>query len=245
MESLQIGTWIASMGEGSKGFFVDADGFDGWDDGVDYRLSEVEIPQAPGSFDLPTFAGSRRISASGLCHADSDYLLGWYKSQLTGVLADGLAGKVQVEYQGVNSWAMAHRVGSKFKTIVPGTLAQWQLQVWCPDPRKFGDPHTFAGGIPASHHGNFIAAPVLTISGDSPSGYTIYGPDGKQFVVTIPLVSGHPHTIDMATGYVTVDGVIVTGAVAQADTWGIPGGAQVTMTVSAGTLSALVVDTYV
>lgn len=245
MESLRIGEFIARMGEGSEGFFVESDGWDGWDDGVDYRLDEVGIPQAHGSYDLPAFAGSRRLSVSGLCHADSDERLGWYKSQLTGVLADGLAGRVLVEYQGVTSWAMAHRVGSKFKTIVPGSLARWQLQVWCPDPRKFGDARTFAAGVPAFHYGNFTAAPVLTVSGDSPSGYTVNGPGGKAYVVTVALTSGHPHTIDMETGYLTADGVITTGDVSQADTWGIPAGAQVPMTVTAGNLSALVRDTYI
>jgi hypothetical protein len=80
------------------------------------------------------------------------------------------------------------------------------------------------------------------------SGYTIEGPDGAEFSVTQAVTTGHPHTIDMRTGLLSVDGAVVYGQVSSGDTWEIPAGSAVSMTLvpvaGSGTLTATVRDTF-
>jgi hypothetical protein len=244
MGSVRIGSWFADASNVVDGFTIED--IDGWDDSPDYRTTDIERPQAHGSFELPAFSGSRRISISGFCFADSDPELGHKKNQLSGLMSDGLFHRMVIKDQGITSWADVQRVGSKFKTIAAGDVARYQLQVWAADPRKFGDTRAFAAGVASYHYGNFAAAPVHTVTGVG-SGYTINGPGGRTFTVTKAVTSGHPHTIDMATGFLSVDGVVVVGSVTSADVWSVPPGGTVTHTLTGSgvTLSTAVKDTYI
>lgn len=235
-----------------KGFAVDPDGFEGIDDGVDMRRDSVERPQAHGDFELPGFLASRVSSLSGWCRADSHAELLHFRSILTGILGHGGTGKLVARWGGDPRWGMAGRAGPapKFKVRAKTPrIADWQLQLWFPDPRLYGETRVFAAGELAHHYGNFPAAPVFTVSGSMPSGYTINGPAGKKYIVTRAVTSGAPHTIDMATGLLSVGGAVVFGAVSRADTWGVPGGAQVAHTLvpvsGSGSVSVAVRDTFI
>lgn len=244
----RIGALVFDGGDGHDGFTIRGNGLTGWADGVTQRRDETVFPQAHGSFDTPGFGSARVVSIQGLCFADSDARLGWRKSQLTGLLSDGGMDRLVVDYQGVVSWADVRLAAGSpilFTDRVPGRIADYQIQFWAPDPRRYGATNTFTG-VSATiwHYGNFAAAPVLTVSGASAGGYTVTGPGGALYVVTAALVAGHPHVIDMATGLLSIDGVVQSGVVSTATTWTVPPGQQVTVSVSAGTLSVAVLDTY-
>ena len=246
--SVRVGA-VEFKGLTDKGFLIGPEGFKGWDDSTPTKRQSVDRPWAHGAFGIRGFRDVRVVTLAGHCFADSEQQLNWYDSQLTGLLADGDIGRIVVEHSGVTTWADCYLDDeTQFDMIAAGALATFQIKFWCPNPRKFGDAHTFASGVPAFHYGNFPATPVHVVSG-AMSGYTIYGPAGKQYVVTAPVVAGHPHTIDMATGYLSIDGAVVAGAVSQADTWAIPAGAQVTHalvpTSGSGTLATTVIDTYI
>ena len=237
--------------DNGEGFQINPDGFSGWDDGVDMRRDTSNMPQAFGSFDVPGFGDSRVLSLTGYCFANTPERLGWWRSRLTGIGGDGGLVRVSVLHEGLTLWGDA-RLASKTKFDVMGSVgwvATYQLQLWFANPRKFGNTAIFAGGVAASHYGNFPATPMHTVTGSAASGYTINGPAGKAFVVTTPVVAGHPHTVDMATGFLTVDGAIVVGGVTQGDTWAIPGGSTATHTltvpVGSAVLSTAVIDTYI
>lgn len=234
-----------------SGFYVEQGGFSGWEEGTAPRLTEIFRPQAHGMFDLPVFQGARVVTISGVAVAESSAALAHMAAQITGLLADGSSERVFVHENGLDTWASA-RLGArtKFSPIFgAGKYANYELTLWCPNPRKFGEVREFASGEAAYHYGNFTAAPVMTVAGTIGTGYTIAGPDSKLFTVTQPVVSGTPHTIDMATGHLTVDGAIVHGEITQGDTWGIPGGSTVTNTLTpvsgSGTLTVAVTDTYI
>jgi hypothetical protein len=239
-------------------FIIGPDGFDGWDDSTDMRREEIAIPQGHGAFDVPGFLSPRVVALSGHAVALSPEYLDEGRSVLTGLLADGDSGRIIVHGYGPTQWADGRKASkTQFKVLGSNPrVAKFQAQFWCANPRKFGDvrrhpdgsPWPFASGEPASHYGNFPATPVHVVSG-AMSGYAINGPAGKAKVVTVPVVSGHPHTIDDATGYLSIDGVIVAGGMSQADTWSIPAGAQVTHTLvpasGSGTLATTVLDTFI
>jgi len=244
--NVRIGPVSISADRVTEGLELGPDGIDGWNDAVDMRREDIAIPQAPGSFDLPGLPAARVLTIAGRCVASSVEKLGWYRSQVTGLLTRGDSGRIVVEEFGLTTWAQC-RLASRTKWQAWGgqPYADFQLQLWCPDPRRYGEVRTFPGGAAAYHYGNFPASPVLTVTGSAAGGYTINGPSGKTFTVTKALVSGHPHTIDMVTGRLTVDGAVQIGAVGRAQTWAIPPGATVAMTSTAGTLTAAVTDTYI
>ena len=227
------------------------DAFSGWDDGAAVRSESIPIPNGHGEFDVPVLNGARSVSIDGLAIADSEAELGHLRSQVVGVGADGSRFLLTVEHQGQTLWAYA-RLATKARFKDAGARhgaihAKFLLQFVCRNPRKFGETRTFdpAASITAYHYGNFPATPVLTVEGSSAGGYTVTGPEGRTFVVTQALVSGTPHTIDMATGRLIVGGVVVVGGIGTAQTWTVPPGAQVAMSVSAGLLSATVLDTFI
>lgn len=249
--SVRVGA-VEFSGLTDKGFLIGPDGFKGWDDSTPTKRQAVDRPWAHGAFSIRGFRDVRVVTLSGSCLADSEQQLNWYDSQLTGLLADGDIGRIVVEHSGVTTWADCYVDDQpQFVMTAAGALATFQIKFWCPDPRKFGDAHVVAGGVSAPNYGNFAATPVHVVSGDM-SGYTINGPDGKQFIVTVPVVSGHPHTIDMSksVGLLSIDGVYVMGGLgSRTDVWAIPAGGQIAQTLTptsgSGTLATTVVDTYV
>ena len=227
------------------GFTIES--FEGWNDGTESRLTEIPRPQAHGAFDLPVFAEPRVITIEGYCRADSIEKLGWYQSLFTGLLANGDSKRIVVTEFGRTLWVDVRRASRPRFTPWGGQkFADFSISAWAANPRKFGESRTFAGGVAAYHFGNFAASPIHTVSGTG-SGYTINGPGGKTFTVTQAVTDGNPHTIDMATGFLEVGGVVVTGQVTSADTWAIPGGGTVTHTLTGSglTLSTAVLDTYI
>lgn len=230
-----------------EGFIVDPDGWEGVEDGA-ARRGEVVQREGGGDYDLPTVLDSRIVPISGECVASSPERLRQFGQQLKGIFGGG-SGVVVFDSLGSALWGVAKIAPStqpKFKVNASTYLeARFSIQLKLDDPLLYGETRLFAGGSPAFHYGNWKAIPVHTVSGTNGSGYTINGPGGKQFKVSKPVVAGQPHVIDMATGWVTIGGVVQTGVVDIGDLWSIPGGAQVTHTVTGSglTLSTAVRDT--
>jgi hypothetical protein len=250
MKNVRILNMGFDGGDAQQGFTIRRGGLTGLD-GVEMRSQSEEIAQQHGEFELPGFLAARTVTISGLCLADSDFRLGQFKAQLTGLLADGDSAPVVFDYLGIKGWGRAQRIGKpEFEVTVPGSIAEYSLELKFADPRLYGEsrilplaPAVRAAAVTAYHYGNFTAAPVLTIYG-AQTGYTVTGPGGRQFVVTRVLTAANPHTIDMRTGYLIVAGNVQMGYTPIADTWGIPAGAQVEMSVSGGaTMTATVPDT--
>ena len=242
-------------GQGLHDFVISPDGFDGWDDGVDMRLENTARPQAHGAFDLPGFQDARTVAISGHAFADSPQRLAHLRSRLTGLLAGGGTGRIQVERFGVTQWADG-KLASKTKFTERGgqNVATFQIQLWCPNPLKFGDANQFTIGSAYEkvfHYGNTVGYPVITVSGSMPGGYVLQSSAGAEYRVTTPLVSGTPHTVDMSTGLLVRNGLAVSGGVTRADLWRVPGGSGATdlrilpITTGSGTASVTLLDTYI
>lgn len=245
--TVSIGSWFASGGHGSDGFFIaELSGVQGG--GVGVKADRVARPLAHGDYDVPVFREARVVSLEGICLTGSAERQDFLGRQLLSVLGDGSSGRVVFRMPGGAMWGDARLADSpEFEPTLWGQHASWLLQLRFANPRLFGESRTFASGAPAYHFGNFTASPVFTVSGDMPSGYTIAGA-GRTFTTSKPLVSGTPHVVDMSTGYLTIGGVVQTGVVSSGDTWGVPAGSSVVNTLSGsgtGTLSVRVVDTFI
>jgi hypothetical protein len=225
---------------------------DGWEDGVHMRRTSNPIPQGHGEFDVPTFMEARTVDFTANAYANNAAELGHRGRAFKALLAGGTSRRVTVELAGQTLWGMA-RAGDARPTWqrAPGGihLARASMELFLANPRLFGESHTFSGAAPVVYHyGSFPASPVITVTGSAPGGYTINLPAGKRYTVTAPLESGVPHVVDMADGYLRINGLIVSGSVGRADLLAIPGGASVAVSVTpvSGTasLSVLLLDTF-
>ena len=206
------------FGQGMHDFVIEPDGFSGWDDGVDMRVEDTARPQRHGSLDLPVYQGSRTVSLSGQSFAANNAKLRCNRNRLAGLLAGGGSGRIQVDRDGDVQWAdckLAAR--TKFTERGGQDMADYQIQVWCPDGRKYGRTweYTASVGAPASgvrHYGNFEATPMFEVTGNAPSGYTITI-KGLVFNVVYPLIPGQTHSINYDDGDLVINGVAVPGAI--------------------------------
>lgn len=247
--------FVDDLGYEESGFLISPDGFEGLDSGVDMRRDDLDLPAAHGSYRLPGFLDSRAISLSGVAVASSPEALGAMGRRLTALLADGGPGLLKLKHQELNVWtevALASRTQFVIRASNPW-LADFQIQFTAADPRLYGDINRF-GPVPVgsiltlSHRGTFPASPRFTINGASAGGYTIGGPDGKQFVVTRPLVAGVPHVVDFRNKRLYVGGVRVLGGIGNATTWPVnPGLPTTVVTITGGTatIAGSVLNTYI
>lgn len=231
------------------GFYVTKDGFEGWEDSTEPRSESIARPSEHGDFDFEVLQSARVVSVEGIILAPTGPDRVRRANHLRWLGGDGSAFPVEVDLYGETTWANARRGMTRVKPagIREGFhCATFVWQFVCRDPRRYGAVRSFPAGVPASHFGNFPAWPVHTVTGAAP-GYTIGGPDGRRIVVTRPLVAGHPHVIDTATGGLRIDGVRVEGGVAVWEPWTIaPGVAAFVHTITPGaSLLTDVTDTFV
>lgn len=226
---MRIGEVTFFGGAGNEGFFIDAEGFEGWEDAPDVRFEDTDRPNSHGSFDALSYYNARLLTVSGLCLASSPEELGSYGAKLRSALTGQI--RTLVDYQGVTSYSdgrLASQV--KFRTEVPGRIARYQFSLRFPNPRRFGPFQQFSsaadGRWTAYHRGNFGASPLIDVTGNCPS-YTIGGPDSTVYKVNAPVSSSQPHQIDLGTGLLSIAGSVVFGKAIQADTWVVAPGQQV------------------
>ena len=212
--------------------------------GVDVRREDVARPAAHGSFDLPGFLAPRSLSLTGHLSAPSREALDHFASRVGGLLADGGSSRLVLDGPSGSRWCDVRLGAATQISLLDATTAKFQVTVWAADPRMFGEVREFAAGQVAHQYGNFPATPTFEVTGTS-GGYTFTGPSGKQFTVSSGPGSGTDR-IDMSTGRVYRNGTLLVGAVTRGDLWTVPVGLPgVTHTITAGTLTVKVTDTFV
>lgn len=241
--------------DSSAGFTISPDGWTGWEDSVEVRGDSVARPQGDGDYDTPTTLGTRIVSISGTCWAESEEKTAHLGSRLKGLLAGGASGVMTVDHYGSKLWARG-KLAPGVKTLFQARgydprIADFQIQLKFTDPYRYGETTTFAAeaGTPlvvkAFHRGNYFAYPILTITGSMPSYSVSSG--GKTYQVLTPVTSGHPHQIFMDTGLLVIDGSPRYNLPGSRQTWRIPAGTEVTQTLApaggTGAMTVTVPDT--
>lgn len=238
---------IEFVGNGDPATYtIETDGLKGWMDGVESRHDSTPRPTTHGDFDAPTFLTGRLVSITGLVLASSPAGYEAAVQALSGLLADGSSSELSVEQNSVTLTATVRRHGKPdIVDMVYGQTARYRLQLWAPDPRRYGASHTYGPGASLTtveHDGNFPATPVVTVAGPVTAPYTVAS-QGHSVTVTQSVTSGHEHTIDMGTGWVYLDGVLQSGVTSALDVFTVPPGGPVTVT-GPSTMTVDVVDTY-
>lgn len=221
---------------------------DAWWNSPDTKGEDVSRAGADGDHDLPIFNQARLPTFSGLLEARNHEDLHEAGIFLTGAMT----GRIQVSGHGPTQWAEAKRAGMIRFVPITDTIAQWQVPLKCPNPRKFGVAKDFIMSAPQDiqvfHRGNYGALPTFIIRGAAPAGYDLWGPGGKRYRVVRPLVSGKAHRVEFSDGLLRVDGVLLPNA-GQSDVWAIPPGVTTSIGISTASGSAVatvtVTDTYI
>lgn len=240
---VRLGAWSASGGAGSEGFFIEE--WDGWHSPPAARHETDERVNAHGAHDSVGWRESRIVTLKGTCETTDAHRMIQYQREFTALLAGGQMGRLTVDDPLGTQWADVRLKKPYWSEVIWGQITNWELQLWAPDSRKFGESRTFTGAAPVFNRGNFPARPVFTVEGNQPGGYTITNGSGKKIVVTGALTPGAPHTIDTATGIVRVGGAVAYGMLQQFDAWTVAGAQKVTHTITGGTLTTTLTDTYI
>ncbi|QSZ49414.1 hypothetical protein [Arthrobacter sp. D5-1] len=238
-------------------FTITKDGLDGWTDSVPLRGEKLAWPQGHGSLVLPRYQESRSVTITGAILgknlADREIQM----NTLSGLLAYGQLGRVQVTKGGLTQWTDASRDSLSIDEIRGSNNAVFQLQLWCPDPRKFGEPRgPFVASVGSNalnvhHKGNAGATAVFEVAGNMPGGY-ILTIKGQVFTVTQPLIPGQPHTVDYGDGRVRINGAVIHGGIGYGFTPLVTPGLPTAVSIAprppfAGTATATLTlfDTYI
>lgn len=215
-------------GPGRRGEFYFRDF--GWNDMAGVRADDTPRPMSDGDFPSRSYLEAVDRTMSGFLVAPAhDYLV----TAMNKLKAQrGRTLRVTVNEPGLRTWADAEIRTVAFDPLGFAPESEFQLGFHMPDPRRYGaSDKVFASGEPLYHRGNYASVPEATVTGTMPSGYAIVGPDGKQYVVSQPLAAGQTHRIDFSTGWLYLNGVLQAGAVTRAETWTVPPGRTVTMTL--------------
>ena len=222
----------------------------GWDESPDMRRDEEDRPLQHGAFDAPGYLTARVVSITGVILGESPADLQRAVRRLNGLLADGGSAVMTVHDALGPLWSRVRRAsapGVRVRGEAP-SIADYQMQFWAPDPRRYGRLREFSGSsVVPYHEGTLPAIPEVLVTGEFPQGYTIsYG--SSAFIVTAPLTAGQTHRIDMRTGWVFRGATQLVGAVAAAEVLHVPPGMpDRTMTLGgsgSGSMTVRVLDTY-
>ena len=202
-----------------------------WNDLPDIKADDVSRPLADGDYQPLSFLESRDLVMPGFVVAQSHSILVKRMNQVRRLRRRIV--RVTVEEPGLTTWADAELREVQFVPHGFAPEARFRFGLHMPDPRKFGPSEkVFASGETVFHRGNYDSTPDVTVTGNMPDGYRINGPDGKHYDVAQALTTSQTHRIDFGTGYLYRNGALQSAStVTRAETWVIPAGLGVPMTL--------------
>ncbi len=220
------------------GYWIGKDGWRGWETAPAARADVIARANAHGTTDSPQYLDAREVVQTGFFRARTPGDLQLMARRLSGLLSDGSSLKLNVKEDGIETWANVRR-GLNQPDVVTGAVGdlfygEYELTYRCPDPRIYGELHRAPESgngtvVDVFHYGNFPAPSIVEIP-TAPASYSVSSPFGT-FTVT-GATSGGTHRIDLRTGLVTRNGVIMSG-VGRGALWATPPGPGSTWTLSA------------
>lgn len=228
-------------------YTIGRDGLTGWWGRPDGEGGGTPRPGRHGEFDEDLYLAGRIITLRGLVKAHPDSRQAAL-DRLSALGADGERLQIVVDEDGVEAWAWCRVRSCPIGRATAGHHPEFTLTARAADPRKYGAVHesvSTGGPAVASHDGNFAAHQRITVTGSMP-GYSLTS-GGRAFIVPGPLGAGQSDVVDMRTGIVKRNGVVVVGVTPR--TWDVPAGVEVTWALApaggTGTATSSTPDTYV
>lgn len=182
----------------------------GWEESPSPRVDDVARANAHGSHDSPVWAGARNPVVEGYCYSpeDRNTLLAGLQSGIH-LGGEDTPGTITVTFAGrtLSAAGRVLRCGATLRNWGVGHFG-WQVEWWCPDPRRYGPTQT-ASTSPSIDVGGmafplFGASSLLDFGGlSSPGRITLDNPGSADtwpaFVVTGPQPGGI-ELVELVTG---------------------------------------------
>ena len=222
---------IVFRGDMSRGMFtVEHSALRGWFESPGVRRADTARPLGDGSFHALTYRAGRSVSWSGLILTKSPSEQLAAMQQLAGMCSDRGLSRLTVQHQGGTSWADVELLQApEVQVLAYGRVARYDVELFAPDPRRYGDLRTFAGTETVFHRGNAPAFPKIVIP-SAGAAYSVTSAGKTIMVAGAP--AGGRHVIDTRTGRLTSDGALMTGMVTRADQITLPPGPGQSFTLS-------------
>ena len=246
MEAMLEGLVFDGTGRPFPKYTLGSDGLTGLFGGSGVRRESVSRPNQHGDFSLPGYRGARSFRLQGLVHSDSGFGQIQDLSAISSILGDGGSGVLSMQTEaGGRSVVVELADDPQVEILVYGSVARYMISLRAPDPRLYGVQRQFSGSTVMVHHyGNFPASPVVEVSGPRSAPYTISGPGGRKVTVDQVLTAGQTHRIDFLKGRVYQNSTLQFGVLSEANFWTLPPGKRTSMSISSGSMTVHVDDTY-
>lgn len=134
-----VGGLTFQGGGGAATYTLDEDGLQGWFvGGVSMRREYIDRPTNSGQFATQGYLSGRIVELSGQVHGNGDEeAFEAALDALDGLLIDGGSDTLTVTTAAGAKTATVFRYGEpQWKSIVWGSLGEYQIQLWAPDPTK-------------------------------------------------------------------------------------------------------------
>lgn len=239
-------TFYSDEHPGSSGFtFAD---WSGWTDGPGRKRDAPARRGSAGAYRAKSYPTDRVVTWQGRYHGSSAADVAYMGRVLSGL--EGLDLRVEVQREDV-LWADAQVDRVRFAESGYASWADYQVELWMPDPHKYGQTRTFATStndvVTMHHRGNTRAVPRFTVAGTFPNGYALHA--SGRVVQVSGSATAITDTVDFRTGMVTRNGTLAPTRLQQAQFWDVPGGAELSWRLDrvggTGTATAHVTDTYI
>lgn len=228
-------------GDTSRALFtVEHGALSGWFESPGVRRDDSPRPLGDGSFTAPTYRSGRSVAWSGLILTESPWEQRRAMEQLAGMCSGRGLYRLTVQHESDPTWTDVQLVQPpEVQVEAYGRVARYDVEVFAPRARRYGELRSFSNGNNVFHRGNAPAYPVVVIP-DAGASYTVSA-GGQSFVVS-GATSGGTHRIDLRTGRLTRNGTVQTGVVTRAESWTVDPGDR--MTFSLAPSRAFTVEAY-
>lgn len=220
---------------GTKEYVLDPTAIVGWDDGTNVRRDNTARMNRNGDFYEPAHHSARVVSLSGTALATNRSLLQEMRDDLLGLLVEGDYKTLWVETTASKRSALVGMEGTPSWVQQTDTTAVWRMTFYSPDPFMYGVERTInvgsttavVGGMSyplkyplnynsqtstlvlagVSNSGNAPAWPILKVTGDYFSGFSITDGRDRKITYTGSVSYASPVIIDTLKGTATQNGV--------------------------------------
>jgi len=225
---------------------------EGWFDSPDPKRANAPRDRGDGNYRTEINYESRLITFNGRVESKNHEYLHQAASIVTALPGRGQKQFI-VDGHGPTQWATVDPRGKVAVTFPTDTRMEFQIPLEAIDPFKYGEWRKFAASVGSDvavfHRGNDDAVPYVVVSGSMPGGYTL-SHAGSSVVVTEPLISGSPHTIDYRKRRLYKGGAPVRGGLSTASYAVVKSGQRDTFSITPGTTGTATAtmtlyDTYI
>lgn len=217
------------------GYTLWLDDIKGWTgDGPPVRRQRTDRMNAHGEFSERGWRGGRLVTITGDVTCPSDAVAALAEQQLAALLADGLDGVLEVTDTATVPMSAGAGLFAEPKIGNKNDLTlTYQFQFLCPKARRYGaavnavtgiataggaleypldDPLDYGalgnpGTVTLTNTGTADTAPVFTVNGDMPTGFTItHVQSGQRLVYSAPVLPGQTLRLDTSDASVMLEG---------------------------------------